>query len=713
MVDALALEVEGVDIARGRAEGPLLPTLEALLRSIARVVAGAPLATVALPDAELELAIHRRGGSALLTVVAVSRPSHVLARDVEVELEELAAAALEASAELCRELSEVLPEVATREARRLRAAARDLRRTEAAPPPRPRPPGRVREPRLASRKGRVALTLELADDDALLVAYEGGRPDLGSLLAPGRLCLHAGDGREIFVFPGIPFLVLRDLGAATDRLLAAILRGDRAHAIPLSRAGRAAPESLLVEIASERVVPRGAPPEHCPPLELARAFCEAAAELARVARVRNPRQAENGHLAELEASAADRLAQIEELAEGDRAPAPPRPGVVRGRAPVSQRALGPGALRRLSFRKLWSMDVGVPAGDGLYRAGGVLVAAGANEVRAVERPSGRALWRREGAAFAAALPGAILISSARTLAAHATRSGRARWARPVPGGDPCGAAALARGPYLLVEPGALTALDPGSGRTLWRFEPPGATRLGVAAFGGMALVTSDTGALYGLDAGGTVVWRVRARGPIVRPPSSAWGLCLATSAADPGASLLAVDPTTGARLWEVPLEFAPSSAPLPWGRRLGVVGSLAGDVIVSVLDRSGSLVWTVAPPLLAAGQPSVAVGPRLHVADARGALVALDREGHVCWSLPARPSHAGAGQAAIAVARGTVVAGAGEGLLALDARTGEILGGIPGIAASRIVVDASLGVEAIDVDGAAAGWGLATHLSLI
>src|SRR5512144_2308313 len=95
IVDALAIEVDGVDLASGRAEGALLPSLEALLRAVARVVAGAPHATVTFPDGALELVLRRRGASALLTVVSLERPSRVLAADVEVEVEALAAAALE------------------------------------------------------------------------------------------------------------------------------------------------------------------------------------------------------------------------------------------------------------------------------------------------------------------------------------------------------------------------------------------------------------------------------------------------------------------------------------------------------------------------------------------------------------------------------------------------------------------------------------------
>ncbi len=71
------------------------------------------------------------------------------------------------------------------------------------------------------------------------------------------------------------------------------------------------------------------------------------------------------------------------------------------------------------------------------------------------------------------------------------------------------------------------------------------------------------------------------------------------------------------------------------------------------------------------------------------------------------------GTAAPAVARATVVVPAADGLAALDARTGEIVGAIPGAAPARLSVDAGLGVVAMDADGVASGWRLATHLSVI
>jgi len=712
VVDALALEVDGVDVAAGLAEGPLLPALEALLRAVARIVSGASHSTVPFRDGEVELLIRRRGRSALLTLVALSRPSRVIARDVEVEIDALAAAALEASASFCRDLAELLPGADARETRPLRAAARALRRTEERVPPRPRPSGRPRSPRPARRSAAIGCALELADDDGLLGAYEGGRPDLGSLLGPGRVVLCAADGRALCALPGIPFLVLRDLGGAVDALLRAARTRDAQVAISIGRAAGGPPLSLSVDLARGVVSLPGVRDLACPPLELARALAEAQAEMGRVARARNPRQAENAYVAELERAAAERLAQIEELAEGDR-PAT-APGAVRAPAParVPQRPLGPGRLRRIAFRRSFRLEAGAPAGDGLLLAGGLAVVAGSTALAAVERASGKVRWRAEGCEFAAAAAGSVLVARGGTLSAASPRSGAVRWSRLLPGGAPTAAAALARGPLVVVESGAVTGIDPGSGRTLWRLEPPGAGRLAAAAFGGVLAVGSDTGLVYGVDAAGRVLWRVGAPGPVLRAPIAAAGLCVVLAAADPGTALLAIDPATGARRWEALLDVGSAGAPCAWGRRIALAGTVGGDPIVTALERGGAPAWTVSPPLdgpIAA----VAAGSLLVVRAGSGALVALARDGTSRWSRPASPGHPGSRGPRPAISRGTVVSAAGDGIQALDARTGELVGVIAGAAPVRLAADASLGIVALDADGLAQGWRLATHMSLV
>jgi outer membrane protein assembly factor BamB len=709
IVDALAIEVDGVDIAAGRAEGPLLPSLEALLRAVARVVGGAPHATVAFPEGGLELLVRRRGASALLTVVSVERPSRVLARDVDVELEALAAAALEAAADLCRELAEIAPDAAGG-ARRLRAAARDLRRTESAPDRRaPAPPARARLPR-DGRAGAVTCRLELHDDEGVLLSYEGGRPDLGSLLAPGVVSLRAGDGAEVAALPGFPFLVLRDLVALSREVLAAAARGDASYAATFARPGRAGALQLRLDLAGGRLALCAADVA-CAPLDLVRAVATAALELGRTARARNPRQAENGFLAELEASAAERLALAEELAAGDRtrpAAAPARPPARR--AP-SQEPLGPGRLRRVAFRRLLAVDVGPPAGAALLAAGRALIAAGADGLAALDLDRGAAVWRVEGCRSATVLPGAVLALRGERLEAHALRGGRLLWSRPLPGGAPTSAVALARGPWVVAEREALTGLDPATGRTLWRFAPPAACALEARAFGGIVVAAADTGFLYGVDADGRTAWRVRGPGPFRAGPAAAAGACLALADAGAASAALAVDPASGVRLWEAPLDLLPAGPPIAWGPRAAVAGTVGGDPAVAVLHRSGAVAWTVAPDL--AGAPRLApAGALLAVRGSSGALVALAADGAVRWTRPPPAGHPPPDPAAPVAARGLLVA-AGDGVACLDARTGELLGALAGVAPVRLVVDARLRIAAMDADGVVAAFALATHLSVV
>src|SRR5574337_131924 len=126
IVDVMTIEVDGVDIAAGHAEGPVLSGAEELLRALSRLVSGQGQASVAFQDGTVELVLRRRGGSALRSVVLLGRPTRLLARDVEVDLDLLAAAAREAASELARELSTLAGPSAA--ARRLIAAAARLAR---------------------------------------------------------------------------------------------------------------------------------------------------------------------------------------------------------------------------------------------------------------------------------------------------------------------------------------------------------------------------------------------------------------------------------------------------------------------------------------------------------------------------------------------------------------------------------------------------------
>jgi outer membrane protein assembly factor BamB len=268
------------------------------------------------------------------------------------------------------------------------------------------------------------------------------------------------------------------------------------------------------------------------------------------------------------------------------------------------------------------------------------------------------------------------------------------------------------GPLVAVEHGTVTGLDPASGATVWRFAAAGAVRTFAAAFGTVLVVGSDAGLLYGLGPDGRLLWRVRAPGPLARPPVPVLGACLAACEGAAGAILLAVDPASGTRRFEAPLELRPSAAPLPWGRRLVVPGTVGGDPAVTVLERSGALAWTAAPALT--GSPAaVAAGRHLVLRDAAGALACLSAAGALEWTRPAAPGTVFTpGHPPPAVARGAVLS-AGEGAVCVSLEAGELLAALPGVHAARLAVTSSLTVAALDATGHLTVHGLGTHLSVV
>jgi outer membrane protein assembly factor BamB len=709
IVDVLAFEVDGVDIGAGRTEGDLLPSLERLLRAVAALLAGEPQASVHFGEGAVELVLRRSGSSALLTLVALDRPARVLARDVEVDLAALAGAALEACADLVRELAAAGPGAAgSSEARRLREAARRLRATEPAAPARPRRTARATARRPA-RQGALACTFELDDPD-VLAEYGGGGPDLGSLLAGGRIRLLDPAGVEILSVPGPPFLLLRDLAAAADRLVLAVRRAEPTFELMLPLPGHGGSLRLGVDLVRGRVAAGRRADFHCPPLDLARALLEGARAFATEVRARNPRQAGNAYLADLDATAAERLAHVAELAGGDLVGAAPAARAAPPRAP-SRRPLGPGRLRRISFRRTAELDVGAPSGPGLARSSGLVVATGERGTAALEPATGRIVWRGEGCDWAAALPGAVLVARGGVLEALSPRTGASRWRRPLPGGAPRAAVALGRGPLVLVEPGAVAALEPASGRLRWRFAPPAAGRVAAAAFGDVLLVATDAGFLYGLDAAGTTAFRLRLPGPVLHPPAHAPGSAVVLADGEAGASLLAIDPAAGTRLWEAPLDLTPSGPPAIAAHHAVVAGTIGGDPIVTCIGARGRPVWTAAPPL--AGAVAVtATGSATFLQDAAGAVIALGAVGATRWSFARPPGHPPPGPLPPAMARGTVLSGA-DGLVALDGATGERLGAAPDVAPVRLLVGSDLSAVALEADGTVIALRLATHLSVV
>lgn len=711
IVDVVAIEVDGVDIAAGRAEGPVLSGAEEMVRAVGRLVAGESQASVQFQDGTVDLVLRRRGGSALLSVVALGRPTRLLARDVEVDLDALARAAQEAATDLAREVAGFAGPIAA--SRRLLAAAARLARAPVDPGG-PGLPAPARARRARRRQAAPSCGFELADEEGLISAYRGPGPDLASLLAPGRVALRSASGAEVFSVAGAPFLLLGDLSAAAGRLAAAALAGERRFEFALAPAGRRGPVTVEVDLTGGTVAAGGQPGVPAPPLGLAQAFLEAALDFCAVVLARNPRQEGNPHLAELRDLAAERLALLREAAAGDvlgrerrgvRSPRPP----VRASAP-----LGPGGVRRLRFRLAWQAEVGPPAGPGLARLGDLVVACGRDALLALDAASGEPRWRGPGAEGFALLGDAALTAAAGRLDCRDASSGRQRWRRPL--GDLDGSLLWAfrlPGGLAAVPLGAgLGAVDLATGRLAWRFDPPAAGSSWAASFGAVSILGADTGLVYGLDAAGGLAWRLRAPGPLAAPPSTWSGGCLLVCRTDRGGSLLAVDPAVGRRRWEAPLDFTPSGPAVPFAGRLAVAGLVAGDAVVAGFDADASPAFTVAPSL---GSGPLALAPRrggLLAKGAGGACAALDRAGGTRWTHGREAPHPPPGNLAPILVRGVALVPS-EAVEALDEATGRRLGVVPGVAPARLLAGDDLALQAVDAEGLITGTRLEAHLSVV
>jgi len=716
IVDVLCVEVDGVDIAAGRTEGPVVPSTEALVGAVGRLVAGQALASVPFQDGAVELVLRRRGGSALLSVVALGRPSRLLARDVEVDLQALAAATRDAARSLCLDLAAVDPLWPSHPAARglLRAASRLPARVGPAPQ-RPAMPAPTRVHRSRRRRGAPACGFELRDEEGLIPGYGGGGPDLGSLLVPGRVALRSAAGLEILAIQGTPFLLLGDLAAAAGGIAAAARRGDTRYQACLALAGRRASVSLVFDLVRGTLTAARRREVACPPLLAAQAFLEAAVDFCGAVLARNPRQAENGHLTELHAGAAEKLALVREMLAGDVTAVPARHVRSRRARKAPSAPLGPGRVKRIAYRRFFEADLGPPAGEALWRVGNLVVACGAEASLGLDAAGEVVRWRGPGAAWAASCLGSLLLAGGGRLTGLDAGTGRRRWSRPVAGmleAPPRALHALAGGGAALVGLSSILSLELASGRTSWLFHPPAAAGIAVAALGGLLVVGADTGLLYGVDAEGRVSWRHRGPGRLLVPPVP-WGdACLALCETERGAHLLALEASTGHRRWDALIDLAPVGPPVPFAGLFAVAGTVGGDAVVAAIEPGGRQSWATAPSL---GEGPLALAPLragLAAKTAGGACAAFDRSGLALWSRGRELAHPPPGNPAPFAARGVLFVPCDE-LLALDEATGARLGALAGVAPARLLMGDDLSLVALDAGGALTAARLATHLSVV
>ncbi|MHB8419112.1 MAG: outer membrane protein assembly factor BamB family protein [Myxococcales bacterium] len=676
IVDAVGIEIDGVDLAAGLSEDSVLHVTSELAAAVASLASGRARASVGFRAAGVELLLERRHERVRLSLVQLRPPTARNPRGVDVELEALCRAALESSRTLLRELGAINPALLRGPAgRRLASAVRSLSlegerpssaspgtakgRTASRAPPRAPPP----------TPGMPSCALRLDDEAGLLASFRGRRPDLQSLLVRGRLGLRLAAGSTLWEGDGYLFLMLREQTAAGLALVRALEAGEAEHAFPLCDGG-----ALALDLEAGTVLP----PRHrkavrCSPLALARCLFEASRQFAAVVVAWHPKQRGNGYLAELQRSAEEGLARCTELSKP--LPAPRRARRARALpAPAPEPPLVEGRLRRLRYRKLWTSRL--PHATSLCVSGSQVVACTETGALGLSASDGHPLWSvPRGSGSALALPaGELLVAAGKQLVRFAA-DGAPRWsASPLGPSAAIGSLALtADGRAAIAASQAdivVFLLD--SGRALWRFGPPGCGALTVATAPALCLLGTSDGRLYGIDPGrGRVVWRSRLGTKLVGP-LVVWDRRVAVLSRRPGgAGLHAVDLDDGRPL-ELPEPELAHPGPLcVAGGQLVLAGTLGGEGRVLGYDETGPR-WSWRGGLLGPGIPQLCPTPEGVVVRGSRRAVCLDGSGRPRWELPFEEELHG-GPAPL-VRRGVLFLLADQGLLALDPRTGRILG---------------------------------------
>lgn len=654
----LGIEVDGVDIARGRLEDRVVPAIAALVEATARLAEGqARTAAVAFDDGAIELILARHGDRVALSLVSLPRPARVLVRDLEVDLDALARAAAGCAREVLARLRD-LGAADAPAARRLARAGGQLARA-AAMPGAALPAGAPVA--LRSRPARAhaapAIGFDLRDDDGRIAAYAGGE-GLHALLAPGHVHVHAPDGEELCTVAGAPFLLLRDLADLGLRLLEAVRDDpDGVFVLPLAFDGPA----LEIDLRGGACTVAGRT-LRCAPEAVARALFAGALDLGGALLARNPRLADNPWLASLIAEARERIALCDQLAAPARASVPAAVPV-EARAPRPRPApedppLAPGRLRRVSLRLAWRAQV--------------------QRIRRLH-PTGRAVWAIDSAgatrialgdgAATPPCPGAVaiagpkeplLVASGGEVALLAP-GGRERWRAPL-GLDrlnerwialPGGRGAASEGAHLVV-------FDRSTGAPIASLEPPAAHRLRLAAAGEVLLVGADNGLLYGLHAAtGAIAWRVPVGHPVERISVLGDRLLVELDGAVAG-----YDAASGEALFRTRLPIAPAARilPVPGGWVIAGTSRVGGELVC--LGADGRVRWEARPNLGARAPSLLRVAGALFARGEDG--VCRIERGRVRWNVPCAPG----GEPVLV--RG-LLALPGERLEVLDAASGARL----------------------------------------
>lgn len=714
--DALALEVDGVDLLSSATDEPLATVLPQLLEAMAALMGGERVAQVSLPESHLELCLYRAGGDVELSVVSLGRPARRVRPPVRVDLLDLKDAAVAAGRSLHEDLLARAPRVARgAEVRAMVKTASRLARlgvAEALPEARPfvleRPPSSepASEPTSEPASEHWAgFTLE--DKEGRLAAYRpraGGA--LASLLARGTVTLEVG-GRRVWRAEEPPVLLAMELSRAAEDLVHAIDGGERRFSLKLPGARHASAVDL-----TRKSIAVGEASLPVDPAELARHLLELPIALSVAITARCRPQARNPYLEELTARCKRALAHL-------RAPTAPEPSAPAPKRSRRKAAAPPlpvaGTLKRLRFEQRWAKQ----------RLGGeepgslVLSSAGpvfrAPEMAAGFSKDGGLLFRHVAPhGVAVSRDGHLLCADADRVMLFRSGHASATWLRDHDG-LPLGPALVHDGGLLITasESRGAVAFSELTGRELWRFFPPRTHRAHLHVQGHRAVVTTDSGNLFGLDVhDGQLRYRVRAGVPFLGP-AVAWGrkLCGWLGRRD-RLGLLRLDVHSGKVEWTVELPFARPTAPLPVGIRLYVAGEHDGEGAIACVSARGELVWRRALHLGEGPYRLSAVGGAVAVCSQTGATTLIDADGEVRWHLGAAGEPLASAIAPCLSRQVLIVPGAQ--VRAVDPERGEVLAEVDaGATLCDLAVDRRLNLYLLDEGGDLRAYQLRTQLGVV
>ena len=727
LIDALGIEIDGVDLAAGLPEDCVLQVTAELTSAVADLASGQAHGSVAFRAAGVELLLDRRADRVRLSLVRLQRPSRVVLRGVEVELAALRAAALDCGRTLLRELRTINPALArSAPVRQLAAATQRLYGGPSAPAGRkdaPTLPASDDPPSAWRAQGSRShgCEIEFRDPDRLLESFRGRRPDLQSLLVRGRFSLRIGPAATTWSSEGYLFLMLRELSLAAQGLVRALEAGETEHTLQLCDGAQ-----LPVDLRHGRALPPGERrPVACDGAALAAALFSAARAFARLAQRRNPRQRSNGYLSELRLGADEGLARCDDLLA---APYPPRaraaPRIRVQRPAPPEPPFVAGRLRRLAYRGLWTAPFG--GVTGLCLSGSLLLALGDEGATALSIVDGAAAWSNtRGVGAALAMPGGEILAGAGREALRLGPTGEPLWSSSLLGPD-SQASALALSSdgrcALLASATEAAAFSTRDGKPLWRFSPPGCSGLRLLATEALFVIATSDGRLYGIDLGGKLCWRARTGARVIAGPL-AWG----------HRAILIGQQPEGARLHQLALEsgrILPAASPeltraggaCPCGDGLAVAGTVGDEGAVVGFAPDGRIAWrwpadrkgAGATPGLGPGVPQLAPLPGGELAvRGSGAIACLAGDGTPRWEQPFAEEVPG-GPAPI-LRRGVLLASGERGILALDPATGQRLGRAGGdrpLLPSHFEVDDRLTIYCADDEGPIEAFALGTFLSI-